>query len=178
MTPDEAEGFREEDEDPQEIFGRLGTGRQVAEMRGYIRDRYAGRDEAPGWYARGGVIPNDPGPHGDGVPLPLTGGCFPGLPPVIQHDRFQCGPLAGVPIPEPHGVALRDDSLADELARAWRKEWDRRVRGGRLVTYPPLSRRTCLRLAIARIRDRAAIWLVDHGHHDAALWLWRDRRRR
>ena len=42
----------------------------------------------------------------------------------------------------------------------------------------PLSRRTRLRLRITRIRDRAAIWLVDHGHYDAALWLWHGRSKR
>lgn len=40
----------------------------------------------------------------------------------------------------------------------------------------PLPRRTRLRLFIARIRDRAAIWLVSRGCYDAALWVWRERR--
>ena len=41
------------------------------------------------------------------------------------------------------------------------------------VFYPPLPRRTRIRLWLAHQVNTTGIWLVNHGHYRAALWFWR-----
>lgn len=46
------------------------------------------------------------------------------------------------------------------------------MKGGMKV-YPPLPRRVRFRLWLEHHINGAGIWLVEHGHHDAAIALWR-----
>jgi hypothetical protein len=57
VTPDEAAGFYEDDEDPAEVFARFDAGAHVVTGR----------------YARGGIVARVPG-GSDEVPFPV-GGC-------------------------------------------------------------------------------------------------------
>lgn len=65
MTPEEAKDFREDDEDPREVFARFGAGPHVVTRR-------SGGGMAG--YARGGVIASPPS-GSDQVPFP-DGGCL------------------------------------------------------------------------------------------------------
>lgn len=64
MTPEEAESFYEDDEDPAEVFARFSAGPHVVTGPG------------PGWYARGGIVAAVPS-GSDAVPFPVSaGGCL------------------------------------------------------------------------------------------------------
>jgi hypothetical protein len=68
VSPEEAETFYEDDEDPQKIFARFDSGTrevtrwqteptaQIRWARDYIRSRYGSRDVSRR-YAQGGLLP-------------------------------------------------------------------------------------------------------------------------
>lgn len=62
-----------------------------------------------------------------------------------------------------------------------RRRYERAVRRFAATAHRPprlpLPRRTRVRLAITHAINSIGIWLVNHRHYDAALWLWRERRR-
>ena len=64
------------------------------------------------------------------------------------------------------------DELTTEQINQFKAEWERKAHGHpRLLT--PLPRRVRLRLWAARRVDLAAIWLVEHERHEAAIRLWK-----
>ena len=65
-------------------------------------------------------------------------------------------------------IPLTGDEAA-QLERCWREAYGK---GGHPKLLTPLPRRVRLRLAVRRVLTGIGIWLVDHGHIEAARRLW------
>lgn len=61
---------------------------------------------------------------------------------------------------------------ADEI-QSLKSRLDDSMRNGTVRILTPLPRRVRVRLWFTHRIDGAGIWLVDHGHMDAAERLWR-----